>query len=172
MIETAPIRYRPLTPQDETCLWEMLYLALFVPPDAPPLPRTVLERPELSRYVAGWGKAADGGWLAVDAATALPIGAAWLRLLAGENQGYGYVNDGTPELSTAVKPEYRGCGVGTALMTRLLATAQTRYPAISLSVTANNPARRLYQRLGFIDVAEHGDSWTMIKTLTNNNCGK
>lgn len=169
MIETTSISYRPLTTNDEGCLWEMLYLALFVPPGAPPLPRAVIEQPELSRYVAAWGKETDGGWLAIATSTALPIGAAWLRLLTGEDQGYGYVNDDTPELSIAVKPEYRGRGVGTALMTRLLATAQTRYPAISLSVTANNPARRLYQRLGFTFSAEHEGSWTMVKTLTNSS---
>lgn len=171
MIEPAPIRYRPLIPQDEVYLWEMLYLALFAPPGAPPLPRVALEQPEIRCYVAAWGKQTDSGWLAIDA-TARPIGAAWLRLLTGEHQGYGYVNDNTPELSIAVEPEHRGRGVGTALMTRLLATAQTRYPAISLSVTANNPARRLYQRLGFIDVGRHGDAWTMVKTLTNDHSGE
>lgn len=167
MTETKPILYRPLTPQDEACLWEMLYLALFVPPGAPPLPRAVVEQPELRRYVTAWGSETDSGWVAIEAATALPIGAAWLRLLTDDDRGYGYVNDDTPELAIAVKPEYRGRGVGTALLTRLLADAQMRHPAVSLSVATDNPSRRLYQRLGFTVSAEHEGSWTMVKTLTN-----
>jgi len=33
--------------------------ALFVPDCAPPLPREIVQRPELARYVAGWGRASD-----------------------------------------------------------------------------------------------------------------
>ena len=34
-----------------------------------------------------------------------------------------------------------------------------------LSGAAANPARDLYRRAGFEDVAEHGGSWTMRATL-------
>jgi hypothetical protein len=40
---------------DEPFLWEMLYLALFVPPGGLPLPRAVLRDPRVARYVEGWG---------------------------------------------------------------------------------------------------------------------
>ena len=40
-----------------------------------------------------------------------PIGAAWLRLLKGDERGYGHVDDETPELGMAVLPAYRGRGV-------------------------------------------------------------
>ena len=83
-----------------------------------------------------------------------PIGAAWLRLLIGNDKTFAYQDDRTPELAIAVRPEYVGQGVGTALLHQLLTFARGRYPAIVLSVREHNPARRLYERLGFRVVGE------------------
>lgn len=155
---------RPLTPTDEPFLWEMLYLAIYVPPGETPPDRDIVHRPEIARYARNWGRPDDGGFFAIDAANQKPIGAAWLRLLTGENMGYGYVDDATPELTIAVLPEYRGKGVGTRLLTCLLDAAQTRYPSVSLSVSADNPALRLYRRMGFEVVTRSGLSVTMRKS--------
>lgn len=154
--------FHPLTMADESFLWDMLYQALHVPAGAVAPPPSVVHLPELARYVQGWGRAGDGGLLARDPATGQPVGAVWLRLLVGENQGYGYVNDDTPELSIAVLPEHRGVGIGTQLLTRLLAAGSGS--ALSLSVAASNPARRLYQRFGFTIVQQSGVSLTMLRT--------
>ena len=94
-----------------------------------------------------------------------PIGAAWLRLLVGDDGGYGHVDDATPELSIAVLSEYRGRGIGTRLLTRLLQLASEHYAAVSLSVAQNNPALLLYGRLGFDIVGTSGVSLTMRKAL-------
>jgi ribosomal protein S18 acetylase RimI-like enzyme len=138
---------RSLTPADQTFLWKMLYQALYVPADQNPPPREVIYQPDLARYVQDWGREGDRGFLAIDPTTGQPIGAVWLRFLTGENQGYGYVDDGTPELGIAVLPEYRGQGVGTALLNALVAAV---LESMSLSVAADNPAVRLYQRFGFV----------------------
>jgi ribosomal protein S18 acetylase RimI-like enzyme len=145
---------RSLTPADQPFLWEMLYQALYVPADEPPPPRDVIYQPDLARYVQDWGRAGDRGFLASDLATGEAIGAVWLRFLVGENQGYGYIDDQTPELGLAVLSEYRGQGIGTALLNALVAVVPG---SISLSVSADNPALRLYQRFGFAIVSEsHG----------------
>jgi ribosomal protein S18 acetylase RimI-like enzyme len=145
-------KLRSLIPTDQPFLWEMLYQALYVPADKTPPPREVIYQPDLACYVQDWGRAGDRGFLASDLATGEPIGAVWLRFLIGE--GYGYVNDQTPELGLAVLPKYRGQGIGTALLNALVADAPG---AISLSVSADNPALRLYQRFGFAIVREsHG----------------
>ena len=141
-------RIRPLIPADEPFLRQMLYHAIYVPPGQAGPPPDIVERPELARYVRGWGRVGDGGLLAYDAATGQPVGAAWLRLWGGEDQGYGHVADDIPELSMAVVPECRGRGIGTQLLTQLLEAAGA-YPAVSLSVSPGNPARRLYERCGF-----------------------
>ena len=53
-------------------------------------------------------------------------------------------------------PEYRGRGIGTALIRALLDEAASVSGAVKLSVAASNPARRLYERLGFRTVGSDG----------------
>lgn len=155
---------RLLTPADEPLLWEMLYQAIHVPEGSPPPPRDIVLRPELSRYVQGWGQQDDLGVVALEEGEV--AGAAWLRRLTGALRGYGHVDDETPELSIALLPQHRGRGLGTRLLTSLLDTARNRYPAISLSVSPDNPATRLYRRLGFVDAGRNGTSLTMVLALS------
>lgn len=49
----------------------------------------------------------------------------------------------------ALLPEARGMGIGTALMQSLQAEAAAAGVPLGLSVYEANPARRLYERLGF-----------------------
>ncbi len=150
---------RPLTAKDESILWEMLYFALHTPHGEAPA-RDVVQRPELARYVAGWGREGDRGFLAHDPKGPDVLGAAWLRLPIGEHKGYGYVDDVTPELAFAVHPQHRNRGIGTALLTQLVRAAPDE-AAISLSVAAGNPVLRLYERFGFKVVQESPDAIKM-----------
>ena len=135
---------RAATASDEQFLREMLYLALFVPPGRPPLPRSILRDPAIAHYVVGWGgRRGDSGLIAlIDGA---PVGAAWLRYFTPSDPGYGFVNERTPELSIAVLPAHRGKGIGSRLMQGLLDDAHS----ISLSCDPANPAWELYIRFGF-----------------------
>jgi ribosomal protein S18 acetylase RimI-like enzyme len=156
---------RPITPADEPFLWEALYHAIYVAPgDAPP-ERDIVNQPELARYVRDWDDVNDLGFVAVSQETQQPIGAAWIRLLTGDNKGYGYTDDTTPELSVAVLPEHRGQGVGTRLLIHLLQAVSIHHRSVSLSVEAGNPASRLYRRLGFGIVRTSGTSMLMRKTF-------
>lgn len=158
----------PLTTADEALLAEMSYEAIFIPAGGKPPPRTILDDPGLRKYFQGFGnRPGDIGCKAVDPTTDQAVGAAWVRLLTGEAQGYGYVNDETPELSIAIDPAYRGQGVGGQLLTALFAAVAPHYRAISLSVWTENPAYRLYQRLGFtvVQAADDRPDVTMIKDL-------
>lgn len=146
---------RPISLADEPFLWEMLYQALFVPEGEPPFPRNIVQQPELRQYVQDWGQPDDIGLLAL--MNDEPVGAVWIR----RSKAYGFVDEDTPELSLAVLPEYRGQGIGTKLMNELFALLQTRYAALSLSVARENPALRLYERLGFQIVQDDGHSVTM-----------
>lgn len=156
-------RIRPLTRADEPALWEMLYYAIHVPPGSEPPLRSILEVPEIARYVQGWGRPGDEGLAAELTDSNQIIGAAWLRRLTAEAPGYGYIDDATPELSIAVAPPFRGQGIGARLLAGLLALAQERYAAVSLSVSVDNPALRLYRRLGFEVVRQTGSALTMCK---------
>lgn len=139
---------RPLTTEDEPFLWQMLYEAAHLVEEGKP-PTAVMNHSELVKYVKGWGRTTDIGCVATLANSNQPIGAAWLRLLIGEDRGYGYIDDTTPELAIAVLPEYRGKGVGTQLLTDLLKAAKVSYRSVSLSTRTTNPALRLYEQLGF-----------------------
>lgn len=157
---------RPLSPSDQQFLWEMLYQSLHVPEGGRPFPRDIINQPEIAKYVREWGRAGDMGFVAVDAGSDEPIGAAWLRLLTGDERGYGYVNDETPELGMAVLHGYRGRGVGSDLLSRVLESAGAVYRSVCLSVSADNPAVRLYARAGFERVCERGTSLTMFRRLS------
>ncbi len=154
---------RSLTLEDEPFLWEMLYQAIYLPEGVAPFPREILQQPDIRRYVQDWGRAGDAGTVAVETGAGIPIGAAWVRLWRADDKGYGYVDAATPELSVALLPGYRGGGVGTRLIERLLQEIDGAYPAVSLSVSAENPAVRLYQRLGFEPVSAEGTSLVMVR---------
>ncbi|NEQ22516.1 MAG: GNAT family N-acetyltransferase [Microcoleus sp. SIO2G3] len=139
---------RLLRQDDEPFLWEMLYEAAHLGEEGATV-QAVKKHPEIAKYVEGWGRVGDMGCVATLINSNQPIGAAWLRLLTGDNKGYGYVNDATPELAIAVVPEHRGKGVGTQLLAHLLALAKDSYPSVSLSTRATNPALHLYKRMGF-----------------------
>ncbi len=57
-------------------------------------------------------------------------------------------------MDVALLPEFRGRGVGRALCETLLAEARREGCVVSLHVESDNPAKRLYERLGFREVAE------------------
>jgi ribosomal-protein-alanine N-acetyltransferase len=154
------VNIRPLTLADQSALWDMLYYGIHVPEGEALPPRSILDQPDLACYAAGWGKAGDIGFLALDGSA--PIGAAWLRLL----HGYGYVADNIPELSISLIPGYRGLGLGAELMQRLIEAAHAQYQYISLSVSRGNQAKRLYERLGFSVVKEDNENFVMLLSLT------
>ena len=143
------------TPDDEGFLWEMLYEAVFTPPGRPRPSRNILLEPAIARYVTGWGRAGDTGVVAVHGDSGQAAGAAWFRRFPSDAPVYGFVNAETPELAMAVRPAFRGRGVGTSLLNALIEIGRSTHPGLSLSVDPENPARRLYERAGFKD---HGSS--------------
>jgi ribosomal protein S18 acetylase RimI-like enzyme len=56
----------------------------------------------------------------------------------------------------ALLPEAQGRGIGSSLVTDIMSAASDRGLPVRLSVLVNNPARRLYERLGFrVSSIEH-----------------
>jgi ribosomal protein S18 acetylase RimI-like enzyme len=151
-------RLRLLCPTDEPFLRQLAWHAIHVPDGNPPPPLSIVDSPEISRYFKNWGQPTDIGFAAE--VNGEFIGAAYVRLLTGENRGYGYVDDNTPELSIALLPEWRGRGVGTSLLKALLAETDREFTGTSLSVSRTNPAARLYERFGFVIVSSSADSVT------------
>lgn len=59
-------------------------------------------------------------------------------------------------MDIALLPEHRGMGVGTRLLRDLLDEAAASGKRLSIHVEKHNPALRLYERLGFVPVADRG----------------
>ena len=146
------ITVRPATTADLPFLWQMLFESAFTTDEARAAWRANPQHPpELAKYLDGWGRAGDAGVVAEDG-RGLRTGAAWYRLFGGADRGDGVLAAGVPELAIAVEPEYRGRGIGGALLTALARTARDGGCArLVLSVDPRNgAARRLYERSGFV----------------------
>jgi ribosomal protein S18 acetylase RimI-like enzyme len=79
--------------------------------------------------------------------------------LDGERVGRLYVHRGQEDIrimDIALAPAYRGRGIGTGLLEGLMAEARSSGRSLSIHVEMQNPARSLYERLGFTPVGEHG----------------
>jgi len=56
----------------------------------------------------------------------------------------------------ALLPQWRGHGLGAALLDAVKQQAKACHASVSLSVDLHNPARRLYLRQGFLPVRDNG----------------
>ncbi len=149
---------RQLTSEDEPILWEMLYQGLSSPGKKQLPAREMIHRPEFARYVEGWGRAGDTGFVAHNPKDGMLVGAVWLRKPIDKP-------DAPPELALVVKPEHRKHGIGTALLTQLV-RANTEQSTISLSFVTGKPVLRLYERFGFKVVKEQPDGVVMHREIS------
>jgi ribosomal protein S18 acetylase RimI-like enzyme len=159
------IELRVATADDIEVLRRALFEAVSWNPERelPPY-EFVIAHPELARYHDGWGRKGDLAIIAVDDGDA--IGASLCRLFTDDDHGHGYVDGETPELAVAVWEGRRGEGVGTRLMTAIEdAAREAGFAKISLSVDADNPARRLYERLGYETLTVDDGDVRMLKGL-------
>jgi ribosomal protein S18 acetylase RimI-like enzyme len=80
-------------------------------------------------------------------------------LVDGERAGRLIVDRGEREITVvdiALLPEYRGRGAGTQLLRSIFEEADARGLMVTVHVERSNPAQRLYQRLGFVQVEDLG----------------
>lgn len=155
------IQVREIIPADYQALEDFLYHAIFVPPGVEAPPRDIIHHPDVFIYIDGFGsKSGDMGVVAE--ADGRIVGAAWERIIPA----FGHVDDKTPELAISVLPEYRGRGVGAAMMARLFELLrESGYRQTSLAVQKMNAAVRFYQRLGYETVRESVEEFIMVKDL-------
>lgn len=160
------ITTRPVETDDMPFLREMLWEAAAVAAEMRALGmETALAQPSVRKYIEGWGRTGDAGVVAVDAA-GRRLGAAWYRLFPADAPGYGFIAPDVPELSIGVSEAARGRGVGGALIDGLLVTAREQgFRAVSLSVDRQNPAVRLYERMGFRDAGVSGPEETSVTMI-------
>ena len=154
---------RQATKEDELFLWDMLFESLYTPEGQEPFSREILQEPFMAKYVEGWGRPGDIGYIAVNS-NGEAVGSITARLFNEDNKGFGFVADDVPELGMAIRSEYRGHGLGKALMSALFnGLKEFGVQKVSLSVDPDNtPAVRLYERFGFVQTGVVGTSITMV----------
>lgn len=93
-----------------------------------------------------------------------PDAAFEIILVNGQPAGRLYVDQWPEEVrivDIALLPEYRNAGIGTTLLKGILEEAAKAGKRVSIHVERFNPAMRLYERLGFSTVGEHGVYYLM-----------
>jgi ribosomal protein S18 acetylase RimI-like enzyme len=166
---------RPLEADDLPFLRRMLDAAAFWRPMPPALlPRLrqrvlrpilrLLVRRYLGLYHRDWGRAGDAGVVAeIDGER---VGAAWYRRFTEASHGDGFIDEATPELAIAVEAAHRGRGVGRALLLAIAERARSDgLERIGLSVDHDNPAKRLYEAVGYRDLAPDDPEGRMVLEL-------
>jgi ribosomal protein S18 acetylase RimI-like enzyme len=138
----AGIRIRPATLDDLAVLWDFVAIAAYES-DV----ESAKAVPFVAAHLAGWQRSEDFGFIAERDGVA--IGAAWARQFSPDEEPAFYVDEHTPEITIGVKPQIRGQGVGGMLLDALIAEAARRGVGLCLNVRHDNPARRLYERVGF-----------------------
>lgn len=156
---------RDIEPAEWPLLADFLYEAIFIPEGFEgEVPRQIM-------YIDPWCRAAFEGFgsrpddrAVVATVGGEVVGACWVRT----TNEYGHIDDETPSFSISLFKPYRGQGMGTAMMTALLRELrEAGYARASLSVQKENPALRLYERMGFRIVGEGFDAseWLMVCPL-------
>ena len=157
---------RDLAPDEQAFLRDMLYAALDWRPDRWLPPKALVVRlPQVTLFHKGWGRPGDTALVAEE--DGRPVGLVWYRYFTDDRHGEGYVDADTPELAIAVVDGWRGRGIGRRLMEAMHERARADGVArISLSVDADNPAKRLYASLGYVEYAPGDGLGRMLLELT------
>ncbi len=152
---------RKLRENERTVLDDFLYEAIFIPEGVEPPPREIIKQPELQVYVEGFGKDKHDSCLVAQADGRI-VGAVWTRIMPD----YGHIDDETPSFAISLYKEYRGLGIGTALMRGMLTLLREKgYKQASLAVQKANYAVRLYEKVGFETVDENDEEFIMVCRL-------
>jgi GNAT superfamily N-acetyltransferase len=165
LVEDAAMLIRDLRDDELDFLREMLYAALAWRPDVelPPF-EWVLEHPQVAPFHTAWGRAGDTALVAEEGGH--PVGLAWYRFFTDAEHGEGFVDEETPEVAVAIVDGYRGRGLGRALLEEIHVRArESGVERLSLSVDHDNPATRLCERLGYVDLEPDAEDERMVLEL-------
>lgn len=140
---------------------DFLYEAIFIPEGVEPPPRAIINSPELQVYVKDFGAQPHDRALVAEAEGKI-VGAVWVRVM----NDYGHVDDETPSFAISLYKEYRGQGIGTALMRGMLdILKENGYKRASLAVQKANYALKMYLKVGFEIIDENQEEYIMLIKL-------
>lgn len=154
-------KIRTISEKEASLLEDFLYEAIFVPEGVPAPPKSIINQPELKLYIDGFGKKKDDIGLVAEI-DKKAVGAVWVRIV----DDYGHVDHDTPSFAISLRKDYRGLGIGTALMKEMLRILKGRgYKQASLSVQKANYAVKMYLKTGFEIIDENEEEYIMLCRL-------
>ena len=149
---------REISQEEYSLLEDFLYEAIFVPEGVTAPPKSIIKQPELQVYVTDFGKKKDDIGLVAEVGKKV-VGAVWVRIM----DDYGHIDDATPSVAISLYKEYRGSGIGTALMKEMLyVLKQSGYKQTSLAVQKANYVVAMYKKVGFEIVDENDEEYIMV----------
>ena len=152
---------RKIQKHEYPLLDHFLYEAIFIPEGVEPPPKTIIVSPELQVYIKHFGELKDDLGFVAEVNRKI-VGAVWVRII----NDYGHIDDETPSLAISLYKEYRGFGIGTAMMKEILSVLKSQeYKQVSLSVQKANYAVKLYLKVGFKIVKENKEEYIMVCTF-------
>ncbi|GAA0801760.1 GNAT family N-acetyltransferase [Faecalicatena orotica] len=150
-------KIREMRKDEYQYLDDFLYEAIFQREGDDPVPREIILNPKLQVYIKDFGMLPDDYCLCTEIDNRL-VGAVWVRNIAG----YGSVDDGTPEFAISLYKEYRGYGIGSELMHKMLQLLRSKcYRKVSLAVQKDNYALSMYKKAGFQIIDENAEEFIM-----------
>lgn len=153
----ADFKIRKIKTDEFKLLEQFLYEAIYIPAGAAKPPKDIIERAELQVYISGFGTLPDDHCLVAESDKTV-VGACWVRIM----NDYGHIDNNTPSLAISVLEEYRGRGIGTELITKILdLLRQKHYGQVSLSVQKDNYAAKMYLKVGFRTIKEIENEYIM-----------
>jgi len=152
---------RAIKESEYPLLDDFIYEAIFIPDGVEAPEKSIINNPDLQVYVAGFGTQKDDCCVVAEVDNKV-VGAAWVRIM----NDYGHIDDETPSLAISIYKQYRGVGIGTALMKKLLISLKEKgYNRTSLAVQKTNYAVKMYQKLGYEIIDENEQEYIMANNL-------
>ena len=142
-------------------LKDFLYEAIFVPEGMEPPDKSIVNQPELALYYDGFGSGPADNCLVAETDGKV-VGAVWTRIM----DDYGHVDDDTPSFAISLYEDYRGRGIGTEMIMKMLELLKGQgWKRASLAVQKANYAVRMYEAADFRTVDENAEEYIMVCKL-------
>lgn len=152
---------RDIKESEYPLLNEFIYEAIFIPEGVATPPKSIINNPDIQVYVSEFGTREDDCCVVAEVDNKV-IGAAWVRIM----NDYGHIDDETPSLAISLYKQYRGLGIGTSMMQKLLSLLKRKgYSRTSLAVQKANYALKMYQNVGYKIVEENEEEYIMLNYL-------
>ena len=156
---------RKIKKEEIYLLDDFIYEAIFIREGEEKPPKDIIKNEDLQVYVKDFGKYDFDNCIVAEDNNKI-IGACWTRIM----KDYGHIDDETPSFAISLYEDYRGKGIGTALMKSMLKLLKEKgYKKTSLAVQKDNYATKMYEKVGFTIIKDLGEEYLMICDLNDIN---